>query len=167
MKALDLGTGYDPERFFPGADLCGQNMDEEFVENYRGLVFDKETKVFAQRADTETPLPVPDGTYDLVWYSYGLYSNDLRDRQSIADEITRITKPRATLVLRDYTQWYSEHDDELVNIPLKQWIDNIDEIFSDWEVSTFAVDYDTESLKPSDYDEGAFCVVVILKKGWG
>ena len=157
MKAIDIGTGYERERQLPGADLCSGNIAGDRVP-------DEGCECFWQFAMSSEPLPVADGTYDLVWYSYGLYSCDFEDRQSIADEITRITKPRATLVLRDYTQWYSEK--ELVNVPFTEWVDNIKKIFSAWTLDTQSVYMNTNGTI-EDYDEGAFHVTCVLKKGWG
>ena len=166
MKAIDIGTGYERGRQLPGADLCSGNIADDTDP-------DEGCECFWQFAMSSEPLPVADGTYDLVWYSYGLYSCDFEDRQSIADEITRITKPRATLVLRDYTQWYEGGVHK--NIPFKEWMDNLRKIFPGdgfgrgWSIDTVSVLVNSrgEKVEVEDIDEGAFHVTCILKKGWG
>jgi len=158
MKALDLGCGYEKDRQLPGADLCNSNLGWDEVELETGQRF------FPHFASTGEPLPVPNGEYDLVWYSFGLYSCDFMSRKAIADEITRITKPRATLVIRDYTQWYIGGD--IVNVPYIEWVKNIEEIFPGWHVDSVYV-YVNENGQPEDIDSGALGVAAFLTKGWG
>lgn len=169
MKVLDLGTGYECDRWLPGADLASQNLDERDVEHgrLRGFLPD-EVQIFYQHVSSGDPLPVSDGTYDLVWYSYGLYTNWKSDRKKIADEITRVTKGRATLVLRDYTQWYPDsQEDDLVSVPLQEWVENVEEIFPDWNLDYVAVHVHHKNREVIDFDDGSLGVIVILKKGWG
>lgn len=122
MKAIDIGSGSNPERWLLGADTCELNSD------------DSEGKVtFTQLASTKTPLPVEDATYDLIWCSYSWRSINQSDHLSVAKELSRIAKDGATLILRDYCVDIDQETGEEIEIPSKTWLRIIKALFADWK----------------------------------
>jgi len=171
MKVLDLGTGYEPATQLPGADLCCGNLTEEDIEECKSVGAITDQVIYLQHASTENPTPAEDKEYDMVWYSFGLYSCSFGERQSIADEIDRITKDRSTLIIKDYNQWYDPEKDELITVSVREWLTNMKQVFSKWVFATVSIEIDDENVHSfQHYDEagsGIFQMILILKKGWG
>lgn len=159
MKALDLGAGYDPQRWLPGADIADNNIATEDIP-----LGDQRTFHIGFFGDEQ--LPVQDGYYDLIWYSYGWYTVSLSHRKRVAAEITRVAKPKATLILRDYCSYYNHPADMDVCLTAKQWLRIVETCFPGWTVDGFYTELAPSCDVPQMYDD-EFCVVAILKKGWG
>ena len=159
MKALDFGCGYMPQRWLPGADLADCNLALDDIPK-------GDTRNFFIGFFGEDRLPVDDNYYDLIWYSYGWYQVDLKLRRRVAKEITRVAKTRCTLVLRDYCSYWNHETDLDVCLTAKQWKRIVETCFPEWTLDGLYVELSPDCSNIETYDT-EFCIVAILKKGWG
>ena len=127
MKVLDLGCGFDDERFIPGADLADDETDLNGVEN------EGYGKGFIQFVSTDTPLPVEDNTYNVVWYSNGFYYVPLDKKKKVADEIKRVLCNGGILVIHDYTV-DDNSDREATEEDAIKWRETVEKTFEGWEI---------------------------------
>ena len=155
MKAIDIGCGYDDCRWLPGADTADGNS---------------EGTTFPQNVSADTPLPVPKGTYDLVWYSYGWYLTHQSERAGIAQEISRICKDRATLFIRDYPieyEWEEEFpdDDDDMHVDAS-WYFREREVLAMFEPHGWKLESVYKDVEEAS-DIGYGAIVIILSRNWG
>lgn len=143
-RILDVGCGDDPERWFPGADLCDINADGEDVD-------------FADMCCSSSPLPVPDASYDLIWYSYGWQWVDPAMYGEVAEEMSRVAAPRATIVIKDYCSVQNWDTGAERKITVKQWQTNLMSHFAPfgWTIESLYKEVDTRDI------------LCILSRNWG
>jgi len=145
MRTLEIGCGCNENRFLPGAN------DRADPRAYNIS--------FPQLVDSDHPLPVEDKTYDFIWVRYALYAVD--DNRKAADEITRVAKDKATLVIVDSLFECDCAEDETVQQLTAEYKQRLQEFFNSWNIDTFAIE-----AHESDIDYGC-TITAILTRGWG
>ena len=103
----DLGCGpgvflQDLSRRLPGATLYGSDVSQDMVDRAKELDYGGATVELTQQDLTQPPLPMPDGSVDLVTVITVLCFID--DPFPILAELRRVLKPDGTFVLLDWVR---------------------------------------------------------------
>jgi len=142
-RILDVGCGNEPDRFFPGAITAEANADIDEID-------------YANFVSLEEPLPIPDGSFDLIWYSFGWHLTDDNDKASIAAELSRVAAKRSTIIFRDYLVIQNWNTGSERRISLATWKKRLMKYFKPLGWNT-----------PELYRGGRHDVLCILPRNWG